>query len=235
MQARQFNSATLLFLLFAVGASAHAAPPAETAAKPRPAKKPRGAFAKVVDDPKLPRVLILGDSISIGYTVPVQQLLKGEANVHRAPTNCGPTSRGVEHLDAWLGDGKWDVIHFNWGLHDLKFIDGKRQVPLEQYEKNLRKLVERLKKTGAKLIWCSTTPVPKGVTPHRLNDDVLAYNRVAAEIAKEHGSAVNDLYSFAKERLEKIQRPKNVHFTPSGSKELARQVAKSIREALRKE
>ncbi len=92
----------------------------ETANNSRP-RNP--AFALVTDDPKLPRVLLIGDSISIGYTVPVRELLAGQANVHRPLTNCGPTTRGLEQLDGWLGEEKWDVIHFNFGLHDLKYID----------------------------------------------------------------------------------------------------------------
>ena len=75
----------------------------------------------------LPRVLIIGDSISIGYTLPVRKLLDGRANVHRAAANCGPTTRGLESLDAWLGDKPWDVIHFNWGLHDLKYMGPQGQ------------------------------------------------------------------------------------------------------------
>src|SRR5688572_21808238 len=76
------------------------------------------AFEPITDDPKLPRVLLIGDSISIGYTLAVRDLLKGKANVHRIPTNGGPTTNGLARLKQWLGDGKWDVIHFNWGLHD---------------------------------------------------------------------------------------------------------------------
>ena len=86
-------------------------------------------MAPIRDVAGLPRVLLIGDSISIGYTLPTRELLKGKANVHRIPTNGGPTIRGLVQIDSWLGDGKWDVIHFNWGLHDLKFMPhGKRQV-----------------------------------------------------------------------------------------------------------
>ena len=54
------------------------------------------------------------------------------------------------------------MIHFNWGLHDLKIMaDGKRQVEPEDYEKNLRALVAKMKATGAKLIWATTTPDPR--------------------------------------------------------------------------
>lgn len=199
----------------------------------QPAKRPPNpAYAQIEDDPNLPRVLLLGDSISIGYTVAVREALAGKANVHRPAANCGPTIRGLEAIDEWLGEGKWDVIHFNWGLHDLRYIEDAQQVPLPEYEKNLTTLVERLKKTGAQLIWCSTTPVPEGVSPPRKNDDVIAYNAVAAKIMKANDIAVDDLYSFALPKLAEIQRPANVHFSDEGSKVLAGQVAKRIAEAL---
>ncbi len=124
------------------------------------------------------------------------------------------------------------MIHFNFGLHDLKIMeDGKHQVPLEQYEQNLRQIVPRLKKTGAKLIWCSTTPVPESSNPPRHNQDVLAYNAAAKKVADEHGLVSDDLYGFALPQLDKIQLPNNVHFTPDGSRVLAKQVAESIAKA----
>jgi acyl-CoA thioesterase-1 len=204
--------------------------------RPDPGAKRRSdpAFVEVKDDPALPRVLLIGDSISIGYTVPVRTLLQGKANVHRIPENGGPTSRGVEKIDRWLGQGKWDVIHFNWGLHDLRQSEtGQYQVPLEQYEKNLRQLVKKMQASGARLIWASTTPVPEGkLAPPRRNSDVQAYNAVARKIMEENKIAIDDLYAFALPRLEKIQRPVNVHFTPTGSHALAEKVVESIRAAL---
>ena len=198
--------------------------------------KPNPAYAPVTDVAGLPRVLLIGDSISIGYTVAVRELLAGKANVHRPPTNCGPTIRALEQLDAWLGTGPWDVIHFNFGLHDLKVMeDGKHQVPLDQYEQNLRQIVQRLKKTNAKVIWCSTTPVPESSSPPRHNADVLAYNAAAKKIADEYGLASDDLYAFALPQVDKIQLPSNVHFTPDGSRVLAKQVAESIGQVIRPE
>ena len=207
---------------------------AADAPKKAPAKKaPNPAMAAITDDPALPRVLLIGDSISIGYTLPTRELLKGKANVHRIPTNGGPTSNGLKSIDAWLGDAKWDVIHFNWGLHDLRRDTADVQIPLDQYEHNLQQLVERLKKTGAKLIWCSTTPVPAGAAK-RVPGDEEKYNAVAAKIMQAAGVPTNDLYTFAKPQMDKIALPMNVHYSDEGSKVLATQVAKSIEAALKK-
>jgi len=182
----------------------------------------------------LPRVLLIGDSISMGYGPHTRALLEGQADVQSISGNGSSTLVGLENLDAWLGDGRWDVIHFNWGLHDIKIMDGKtHQVPIADYEANLRRLVGTLKKTGAKLVWATTTPVPEGeVSPPRRNADVLAYNGIAAGIVKENGIAVDDLYGYALPRLEELQEPVNVHFTEEGSKKLAEQVAASILRAL---
>ncbi len=221
-------------------------PPAEAqvTAPPRQRQQARPAnpaFAKVVDDPDLPRVLLIGDSISIGYTAPVRRLLAGQANVHRIPTNGGPTTRGLESLEEWLGTEDWDVIHFNWGLHDLKYIDdsgalvppdqGRTQVPIDQYERNLRTLTERLRKTGATLIWRSTTPVPEGATGRNVGD-AARYNEVAARIMQDFQIPIDDHYAYCLPRLSELQRPANVHFTPEGSEKLAELTAKSIQTAL---
>ena len=212
----------------------------DTKKKTPPARKPNPAMAKVEDVPGLPRVLLIGDSISIGYTVPVREMLKGKANVHRPLTNCGPTSKGVAEINKWLGDGKWDVIHFNWGLHDLKYMGPKgqnladpnadgshQQVPPAEYEANLRQLVAVLKKTDAKLIWRSTTPVPEGCKGRVVGDSVK-YNAIAKKIMDENKIAIDDQYSFAMSKLKQIQRPANVHFSPEGSRELARQAVAAI-------
>ena len=206
--------------------------------KAKRSERENPAFAPVTENPALPRVLIIGDSISIGYTLGVRSLLEGEANVLRIPVNGGPTTNGVKNLENWLGTGKWDVIHFNWGLHDIKYMkDGKTdmagewQVPPDDYRKNLESLVKRLKATGARLIWATTTPVPQG-SAGRVKGDEVKVNAVAAELMKANGVAVDDLYAMVLPQLQQCQLPANVHFTDEGYALLARQVADSILEAL---
>ncbi len=239
-----FRNATLWLGVFSLLTAATLQADDQGKSKPKPKPAPNQAMQPIEDVPGLPRVLLIGDSISIGYTVAVRDELRGKANVHRPTTNCGPTIRGLEQIDAWLGEKPWDVIHFNWGLHDLKYMGANgqnlanpqdpgshQQVPIDQYEQHLRTLVARMKKTGAKLIWCSTTPVPNG-SKGRVAGDAVTYNAVAAKVMQEQGVAVDDLYSFAKPRLEEIQLKANVHFSPQGSKVLAKQVASSISAAL---
>ncbi|MFT5470173.1 MAG: hypothetical protein ACI8UO_005297, partial [Verrucomicrobiales bacterium] len=202
------------------------------------------AFAKVVEeDPTLPRVLLVGDSISIGYTVDVQQLLAGKANVHRIPTNAGHTGMGVANIGKWLDPkkGRWDVIHFNWGLWDLCYRNpesknqGKRDkengtlthTP-EQYAENLEKIVAELKKTGATLIFGTTTPVPEGEFGRKVGDDAV-YNKAASEVMAKHEIAINDLHAVLAGKMEEFgTKPGDVHFKPEGSKLLAEQVVKAV-------
>ena len=216
------------------------------------------AFATLVsaaDGPAKKRVLILGDSISIGYTPVVQKMLADEMIVLRPmrnekPENCSGTTAGVANIDRWLqiDGGKWDVIHFNWGLHDLKHVKpgtngattselatDPPQATVEVYEKQLREIVAKLKATGAKLVFATTTPVPDGAMKvYRTNADAIRYNEAALRVMKDNDIAVNDLYSFAKPQLADIQiQPANVHFTPKGSEALAGEVVKAIRAALK--
>ncbi len=201
---------------------------------------PSGAFPLRLLKP-LPKVLILGDSISIGYTPHVKELLEDVAEVSRPGENCQGTTNGVKKIDTWLGTSRWDVIHFNFGLHDLKHEDpvthqnstreeDPKQADVKQYARNLKAIVEKLKKTGAVLIFATTTPFPdKPDGPLRRASDVKAYNRAALKIMKRNGVLINDLHGFALPRMTELQIPKNVHFTKEGSKVLAEEVAGVIK------
>lgn len=230
-------------LLLTATAFCFAAGNAEEPATNPAVKQKDPSFAPVADDPNLPRVLLIGDSISMGYTIPVREMLKGKANVHRPAANCGDTARGLKNLDKWLdtdGNDKWAVIHFNFGLHDLKYMvgnkyvnppEGKQVASTETYEKNLCALVARLQRTGATLIWASTTPVPDGTTG-RVKDEEEKYNAVAEKVMKDNHIRIDDLWQVAHADQSKIQRPHNVHYTEAGYHELAASVAKSIENAL---
>lgn len=244
----------LHLMLFAVPAMAQA----ETGKTTHPATKKEDFVTPKRDqkgmkaepdkiDKSLPNVLILGDSISIAYTIPVRDGLKGKANVFRPKDNCGDTQEGLARLTQWLGPNKWDVIHFNWGLHDLCYrnpkaenqghrdkVNGIQSVTPADYGKNLEELVTRLKATGARLIWASTTVVPENEVGRFVGDDAK-YNAIAAQIMEHHGIPTDDLYALSKSFNGKhAGGPGNVHFKPEGSAKLAESVVTSIEAALQK-
>lgn len=238
MTTPSFLSRRAFILAALLCASATIAPlRAAEASTPKAKPVPNPALAPIVDVPGLPRVLLIGDSISIGYTLPVRAALKGKANVHRPPGNCSSTGYSLTKIDEWLGTGKWDVIHFNFGLHDAKLPpEGVRHAAPADYEKNLRQLVQRMKATGAKLIWATTTPVPMGgnLAPNRRFGDIATYNAIAAKVMAENGVAINDLNAAIAPHVEKVGRPTDVHFTEEGYALLAQGVAREVSARLRK-
>ncbi|MBM3859539.1 MAG: SGNH/GDSL hydrolase family protein [Verrucomicrobia bacterium] len=183
------------------------------------------AWDFVVDDPKLPRVLLIGDSISRGYTLPVRKALDGKVNVHRAPENCGPTANGLKKLDIWLGDGKWNLIHFNFGIHD-------RATKPTDYEQRLEQIIARLQKTGAKLMWASSTPLPPQ-GKYGSDDAIVERNAIAARVMKKHNIAIDDLHAHIQPHLSEYQNKDDCHFNSAGYDFLGKKVASEILVALR--
>jgi len=222
---------------------AAAAPKKEQVSTPFKESKVRRAnpfqdpFANPIDDPALPRVLIIGDSISIGYTTGVRKLLSGKANVHRVKGNCRYSAFGAEHIDSWIGEGDWDLIHFNFGLWDWYGWSQEQKATPESYAANLDQIVTKLKATKAQLIFGVTTPPCIGpetkvkiiVTEERAK----AFNDAALAVMKKHGVAINDLYApIAGKRAQYQQGANNVHYNNAGKSLQAKQVAQAIEAAL---
>jgi acyl-CoA thioesterase-1 len=205
------------------------------------------------DDPKLPRVLIIGDSISMNYFDAAKEELKGVANLHRNEGNAGPSTRGVLNAELWLGDyaekGRhWDVIQFNHGLHDLKQVYDKNtdtfgaySVPMEDYKANLEKEIAILKKTGAKLIWCATTPVPNDNKSEyaRRKGACVDFNKAAMEVMAKHPEIqINDLHATVTGSpvFDNWRKTIDVHFYKEEECEaLGKAVADAVRASLVRE
>ncbi|MDF7825995.1 PKD domain-containing protein [Pontiellaceae bacterium B12227] len=205
------------------------------------------AFTNPEDDPELPNVLLIGDSISNAYTVQVRKSLAGRADVFRIPSNGKDTWFGLDNLDSWLAmtPGQWDLIHFNWGLWDLCYrnpestnqgyrdkVNGTLTTTTAEYADNMEQIVARMKQTGATLMWRTTTPVPEGELG-RIEGDDLIYNAIAESIMTTNGVLIDDLHSYALLGLPEIQVAYgDVHFTSDGSIFLGKRVAFAIEAAL---
>lgn len=191
-------------------------------------------FANPVDKPDLPRVLIVGDSISIGYTPRVRRLLKGVANVHRPKTNCRWSAYGDKHIEEWVGDSKWDVIHFNFGLWDWYGWRQETKATPESYGKSLESIIKKIrKKSSAKLIFGITTP--PCVTAERnahivvSGDRAQEFNKAARAVMEKHKVGVNNLYDPIIKRRAELQLAENdVHYNNNGRDILAQRVASRI-------
>jgi len=184
------------------------------------------AWDFVQDVAGLPKVLLIGDSVSRGYTQAVRKALAGKANVHRAPENCGPTANGLKKIDIWLGEEKWDGIHFNFGIHD-------RNTPLTEYGARLEQLVQRMAKTGEKLVWASTTPIPDDAPKQQTAVSVVERNQLAAKIMEKYGVKTDDLFEAITPQLATLQNPNDVHFNGAGYEFLGQTVATAVEAALK--
>jgi hypothetical protein len=187
--------------------------------------KKESAWTFVKDDPALPRILLIGDSISRSYTVSVRHTLAGKANVHRAPANCGPTDCGLKNMPVWLGSGKWDVIVFNFAIHD-------RSKKPELYAANLEKVIALLEKTGAKLVWARTTPFQSKGSKNA--DDSPALNAISDEVMKKHNFPTADLHAAVIGVVATARNSDNCHFNETGIKLLAAEVVKTLEPLLKK-
>jgi hypothetical protein len=202
------------------------------------------------DHPRLPRVLVIGDSISMNYHESAKAALKGIANYHRNYGNSFASRHGVLNAELWLGNYEekgfhWDVIQFNHGLHDLKQTYDKESdsfgayaTPLAKYKANLEEQIGILKKTGATLIWCQTTPVQSDTKSKyaRREGAAKVFNQAALEVMSKHPDIIiNDLHGLVSDAPEfkSWWKTTNVHFyQKTEQKTLGEAVARSVKKAL---
>lgn len=155
----------------------------------------------------LPTLLCLGDMISFGYQKALHEKLGEQYFIYHPPTNCGSSSNWPL-LNRWLGDYQqqpWDVILFNAGMLDSS-------MDKDDYQANLKKWIELLSLTNAKLVWLTTTPIPSGV-PQSVNTQLVGkvpgrmdmQNQWAAEVLEDHPEiAVCDLWKVVKSGEEGV-------------------------------
>jgi len=187
------------------------------------------------------QIILIGDSIRLGYQDVVRRELGAYANVW-TPDENGRDSRNVlAHLDEWLIARQPDLAHINCGLHDLKreFGATTHQVPRDEYALNVRQILTRAQReTRARIIWATTTPVNQAWHHankefDRFEADIVAYNETANAIARELGVVINDLNAVIPPAgRDALLLPDGVHFQPAGYERLGKTVAEFIRRYL---
>jgi isoamyl acetate esterase len=181
-------------------------------------------------------IVLIGDSIRMGYEPTVQHELQGYASVWGSTENGGTSQNVLDHLDEWVMSRQPDIVHVNAGIHDITAdIDTKvYRVALDDYRRNVEEILRTIQeKTQSRLIWATTTPVigPRtGMQNIRRNEDVQAYNEAAVGIAQDLGVEIDDLYALTlRSNPNEIVVPDGVHFTAEGSVLLGKVVAGFLR------
>lgn len=207
-----------------------------------------GACHLVVSDcgqPRLPKVVLLGDSIRLGYAAVVEKELAGKVVVVSPKANGGDSSNNLRHLEEWVIREQPAIVHFNAGIHDTKKskATGTFQVSPAQYEANLRKIVERIRKeTKATVLFATTTPIlddraAKGRAKAEyelLESSVEQYNLIAKKVMQELNVPVNDLHGVVgdADMQAKLVSGDGVHFTTEGRELLGKAVVAFIKKQL---
>ncbi|UCD38477.1 MAG: hypothetical protein JSW54_03090, partial [Fidelibacterota bacterium] len=183
---------------------------------------------------KLKKIILVGDSIRMHYQEIVRRELAGRAEVTWPDENGESSEKVLRHIEEWVLPHTPDIIQVNCGLHDLKrkFDAHQPAFTMDQYRSNVHSIMSWLvEQTQSVVIWAATTPViqawhrdTKGFD--RLEADVIAFNRAAAEVAAELGVVINNLYSVVIEAgPERYLRPDGVHFNDAGNILLGKAVA----------
>lgn len=194
------------------------------------------------------KILIIGDSISLGYTPFVQKDLEQFAEVVHNRGNAQHTGTGLAKIEDWIGDTDWDIIQFNWGLWDLCYrhpdskvqgnrdkINGHITFHIDEYANNLDSLVKLIKKASdAELIFVTTTYVPENEAG-RYKEDAKKYNEVAKQIMKANKVSLNDIYQKSK-RIHREYGKGNddVHYTQEGYEKLGREISAFLKKKIKR-
>lgn len=182
------------------------------------------------NDAQLPRVLLIGDSITRGYYPDVEKALGTRAYVGRLSTSKSLGDPAlIKEIELTLSEQSYQAIHFNNWLHGSGYSEKKYAQALDQVLAVLRRYAPR-----ACIVWASTTDLAKGFQgDHPSMARVIERNRIAAGWATANGIPIDDLFSIAAQHAE-YHVPDGVHFTPQGNAALAAQVAKTIGACLAK-
>jgi lysophospholipase L1-like esterase len=178
----------------------------------------------------LPRVLLIGDSITKGYYAEVEARLKGKAVIARLATSKSVGDPAlITEIALALAEAKFDAVHFNNGLHGWGYTE-------DEYAAALPDLVAAVRKgaPGAKLLWASTTPIRQPDKPDQLDpktERVKARNKIAAALMAQEKMATDDLYDLVNDKPE-WYAPDGTHFNAKGTAVLGGQVAVLLIRAL---
>lgn len=186
-------------------------------------------------------LLLIGDSIRMGYDKSVKKTLEGKANVFFPEDNCRFASYVLRYLHEYIDEvksGDINVIHWNAGLWDcLRLFEEEPHTPIEVYEYYIERICIRIKKLcpNAKVIFATSTRVvsEKMEIPFkRYNEEIEKYNEVAVNVVRKYGFEVNDLYEISANLTEEAHSDPVHYYTSIGTAAFTNKVLSYVTPAL---
>ena len=181
------------------------------------------------NDDSLPRVALIGDSITHQSFGVAQRELKGIAHIDLLSASYSITSEFyIRTLENFLRGSNYAVIHYNYGLHAYNVTD-------DEYEEAYRHLLKLFTKHGKVIIATTTTVLTlPDMAEEQEPSKTVVHNRNerALKLAKEFGLSVDDLFSVCQKLPKDAKQPDGVHFNELGNEALGKSIAESIKKAL---
>jgi hypothetical protein len=191
------------------------------------------------------KIILLGDSIRMGYDKYVKMALEGEAEVYFPKDNCRFTQYVLRNTHAWVEESGFgadtDLIHWNVGLWDVAQVLGDEPItPIEVYEAYLHRICKRILQCcpKAKVVFATSTPIHQANYESqrnrfwRSNETIRRYNAVAVEVVKQYGFAVNDLYALMEGVPDDFFSDRTHYYTEKATERMTNRVLQVIEEQI---
>ncbi len=153
------------------------------------------------------KVVLMGDSIRMGYDKYVKEALLDTAEVYYPSENCRFAEYMLRYAHVWKEEGKWpddvDLVHWNAGLWDvLELFDDGPLTSISYYAEAIARINKRIRMLypKAKIVFATSTPVIEekyGEGAKRHNEIIKKYNEAAINALASSDTLINDLYSLA--------------------------------------
>lgn len=191
------------------------------------------------------KILLLGDSIRMGYDKYVKMALEGTAEVSFPEDNCRFTQYVLRYIHKWVQDSGFgkdtDLVHWNVGLWDvIQIMHDEPITPIDVYEQYLHRICKRIRECcpKAKVVFATSTPIHQAnyeAVKHefwRSNETICRYNAVAVEVVKQYGFAVNDLYALMENSPDHFFSDRTHYYTEKATERMTNKVLQVIEEQL---
>ena len=184
------------------------------------------------------KIVLIGDSIRMGYDAYVEEKLKGKAEVLYPKENCGFSQNVLLNLSGWKADGNWgddvDLVHWNAGLWDAAHLMDEDTITIpEQYAMTLTRIVKRIRMLfpKARIVFATSTSVLEdkyGKDFWRKNADIRRFNGIARQVFAETDVVIDDLYTVMLEAPDSERSDMSHFYTPGGTKRIGDAVLRCI-------